>query len=74
MRQVVTRTVTYCRTPLEPAPNGNLWKRRKIEHDDGESKALTEDETPAEAGPSIKEEKQDEPTAAPSASDEAKDA
>ncbi|KAK5113900.1 hypothetical protein LTR85_010433 [Meristemomyces frigidus] len=34
VRQVVTRTVTYCRTPLEPAPNGNLWKRRKVEHDD----------------------------------------
>ena len=28
VRQVVTRTVTYCRTPLEPAPKG---KRRKIE-------------------------------------------
>lgn len=28
VRQVVTRTVTYCRTPLDPAPKG---KRRKIE-------------------------------------------
>ncbi|KAK4967030.1 hypothetical protein LTR28_002989 [Elasticomyces elasticus] len=28
VRQVVTRTVTYCRTPLEPAPKG---KRRKVE-------------------------------------------
>ena len=28
MRQVVTRTVTYCRTPLEPAPRG---KRRKLD-------------------------------------------
>lgn len=28
VRQVVTRTVTYCRTPLEPAPRG---KRRKLE-------------------------------------------
>ncbi|KAF2720302.1 hypothetical protein K431DRAFT_285963 [Polychaeton citri CBS 116435] len=28
VRQVVTRTITYCRTPLEPAPKG---KRRKIE-------------------------------------------
>jgi len=27
VRQVVTRTVTYCRTPLEPAPRG---KRRKL--------------------------------------------
>lgn len=39
VRQVVTRTVTYCRTPLEPAPNGNLWKRRKIEHDDAAAAA-----------------------------------
>jgi len=70
---VVTRTVTYCRTPLEPAPNGNLWKRRKIEHDDSESKVLTEDETTPEAGPSIKEEKHDESTAAPSTSDDPKD-
>lgn len=28
VRQVVTRTVTYCRTPLDPAPKG---KRRKLE-------------------------------------------
>ncbi|KAK4992684.1 hypothetical protein LTR50_001019 [Elasticomyces elasticus] len=28
VRQVVTRTVTYCRTPLDPAPKG---KRRKVE-------------------------------------------
>ncbi|QIX00051.1 hypothetical protein AMS68_005568 [Peltaster fructicola] len=28
VRHVVTRTVTYCRTPLEPAPRG---KRRKLE-------------------------------------------
>jgi hypothetical protein len=28
VRQVVTRTVTYCRTPLEPAPRG---KRRKLD-------------------------------------------
>lgn len=30
VRHVVTRTVTYCRTPLEPAPKG---KRRKIERE-----------------------------------------
>ncbi|KXS98016.1 hypothetical protein AC579_1621 [Pseudocercospora musae] len=30
VRHVVTRTVTYCRTPLDPAPKG---KRRKIEAD-----------------------------------------
>lgn len=35
VRQVVTRTVTYCRTPLEPAPKG---KRRKIEVEDLVSK------------------------------------
>lgn len=28
VRQVVTRTVTYTRTPLDPAPKG---KRRKLE-------------------------------------------
>ena len=28
VRQIVTRTVTYCRTPLDPAPKG---KRRKLE-------------------------------------------
>ncbi|CZT18298.1 uncharacterized protein RCC_04142 [Ramularia collo-cygni] len=31
VRQVVTRTVTYCRTPLDPAPKG---KRRKLEVED----------------------------------------
>lgn len=30
VRQVVTRTVTYARTPLEPAPKG---KRRKLDHE-----------------------------------------
>lgn len=49
VRQVVTRTVTYCRTPLEPAPNGNLWKRRKIEHDDGVSKMIEEESDTAKA-------------------------
>ena len=32
VRQVVTRTVTYSRTPLDPAPKG---KRRRVE-DEGE--------------------------------------
>ncbi|KAL9528554.1 hypothetical protein SMMN14_07519 [Sphaerulina musiva] len=45
VRHVVTRTVTYCRTPLDPAPKG---KRRKIEADDdvSSSKAWSEDPTP----------------------------
>ncbi|TKA50441.1 hypothetical protein B0A55_13286 [Friedmanniomyces simplex] len=55
VKQVVTRTVTYCRTPLEAVPDGNLWKRRKIEHDEGTSKESSEEprvkeETPEEEG------------------------
>jgi hypothetical protein len=51
VRQVVTRTVTYCRTPLEPAPRG---KRRKIEVEEvGSSKE-------ASVEPLIKHEKIDE--------------
>jgi hypothetical protein len=51
VRQVVTRTVTYCRTPLEPAPKG---KRRKIEVEEvGSSKE-------ASVEPLIKHEKIDE--------------
>lgn len=74
VRQVVTRTVTYCRTPLEPAPNGNLWKRRKVEHEDTASevpllKASVKEETasttPLLKAP-IKMEKQPEVTAGPS--------
>ncbi|KAK3677501.1 hypothetical protein LTR78_002351 [Recurvomyces mirabilis] len=49
VKQVVTRTVTYCRTPLEAIPDGNLWKRRKVEHE-GTLKGLEEYE------PTIKEE------------------
>ncbi|SMQ52541.1 unnamed protein product [Zymoseptoria tritici ST99CH_3D7] len=41
VRHVVTRTVTYCRTPLDPAPKG---KRRKIEVEVGpEVKAASEE-------------------------------
>jgi len=42
VRQVVTRTVTYCRTPLDPAPKG---KRRKLEVEDVSSslKAVSEE-------------------------------
>jgi hypothetical protein len=47
---VVTRTVTYCRTPLDPAPKG---KRRKIEVEELDSKSSSEE-------PQIKEEKKDE--------------
>ena len=51
VRQVVTRTVTYCRTPLEPAPKG---KRRKIEVEEvGSSKE-------ASVEPLIKHERIDE--------------
>nr|POE63394.1 hypothetical protein CFP56_04297 [Quercus suber] len=51
VRQVVTRTVTYCRTPLEPAPRG---KRRKIEVEES-SRSGTSKESSAE--PPIKQEK-----------------
>lgn len=37
VRQVVTRTVTYCRTPLEPAPRG---KRRKLDAAAAETSSL----------------------------------
>ena len=50
VRQVVTRTVTYCSTPLEPAPKG---KRRKIEVEEVDSKSASEE-------PPIKQEKLDE--------------
>ena len=51
VRQVVTRTVTYCRTPLEPAPKG---KRRKIEVEEVSSSQEGSVE------PTIKHEKIDE--------------
>ncbi|KAK3715685.1 hypothetical protein LTR37_006910 [Vermiconidia calcicola] len=50
VRQVVTRTVTYCRTPLDPAPKG---KRRKIEVEDLGSKSSSEE-------PPIKEERSED--------------
>ncbi|KAF2764476.1 hypothetical protein EJ03DRAFT_281962 [Teratosphaeria nubilosa] len=65
VRQIVTRTVTYCRTPLEAAPNGNLWKRRKIEHDDGKQDPVVEEiKTPPQekalpVPSNIKQEQQD---------------
>ncbi|KAM3414691.1 hypothetical protein BST61_g9849 [Cercospora zeina] len=43
VRHVVTRTVTYCRTPLEPAPKG---KRRKIEAEDDVSSSKASSEEP----------------------------
>ena len=51
VRQVVTRTVTYCRTPLEPAPKG---KRRKIEVEEVDSSKETSVE------PLVKHERIDE--------------
>lgn len=62
VRQVVTRTVTYCRTPLDPAPKG---KRRKVEQASDESKEgsmeplVTVKQEPAEEGdvPSVVESK-----------------
>jgi len=55
VKQVVTRTVTYCRTPLEAVPDGKLWKRRKIEHDEA---ATTSKECSEE--PRVKEETPEE--------------
>ncbi|CAK1367639.1 hypothetical protein CB0940_11581 [Cercospora beticola] len=51
VRHVVTRTVTYCRTPLDPAPKG---KRRKIEAEDDVSSSKASSEEPT---PSIKQER-----------------
>jgi hypothetical protein len=51
VRQVVTRTVTYCRTPLDPAPKG---KRRKIEVEEVDSSKASSEE------PTIKEEKKED--------------
>ena len=51
VRQVVTRTVTYCRTPLDPAPKG---KRRKIEVEEVNSSKEGSQEPP------IKQERIDE--------------
>ncbi|KAK3065118.1 hypothetical protein LTR53_018285, partial [Teratosphaeriaceae sp. CCFEE 6253] len=56
VKQVVTRTVTYCRTPLEAVPDGKLWKRRKIEHE-GEEEGTSKESS---AEPRVKEETPDE--------------
>ncbi|KAK3647107.1 hypothetical protein LTR56_008275 [Elasticomyces elasticus] len=55
VKQVVTRTFTYCRTPLEAVPDGSLWKRRKVEHDETTSKESSEE-------PRVKEEIPEETT------------
>ncbi|EME39394.1 hypothetical protein DOTSEDRAFT_47922 [Dothistroma septosporum NZE10] len=56
VRHVVTRTVTYCRTPLvEPAPRG---KRRKLDTDEADSKASSHKASSEE--PSIKQERIEE--------------
>ncbi|KAK3047240.1 hypothetical protein LTR09_011340 [Extremus antarcticus] len=60
VRQVVTRTVTYCRTPLDPAPKG---KRRKIDVEDLGSKSSSEEPT---MEPSIKEEAKEDEDITPS--------
>jgi hypothetical protein len=81
VRQVVTRTVTYCRTPLEPAPRG---KRRKLDAPGAGSSLLdsylaeadaarkveeaTEDKA-AKTELSIKRESSDEPTKIPTSVD-----
>ncbi|KAK5109719.1 hypothetical protein LTR62_006559 [Meristemomyces frigidus] len=62
VKQVVTRTVTYCRTPLEAVPDGNLWKRRKVEHEgtirgsseEGERVVKVEEGTDSEGGSDAK--------------------
>lgn len=43
---MVTRTVTYCRTPLEPAPRG---KRRKLDTNIPDASAASIAETPITA-------------------------
>ncbi|KAF2480644.1 hypothetical protein BDY17DRAFT_326529 [Neohortaea acidophila] len=64
VRQVVTRTVTYCRTPLDPAPKG---KRRKIEVEELDSKESSEE-------PPVKQEKLDDQQAVSATPDAPKDA
>lgn len=71
---MVTRTVTYCRTPLEPAPRG---KRRKLDAPaaepsslsckplDAADEALTEKNSPelaSENEAQVKKEESEEPT------------
>ena len=55
VRQVVTRTVTYCRTPLDPAPKG---KRRKIEVEELSSSHNSSKESSVE--PLVKQEKSED--------------
>ena len=64
VRQVVTRTVTYCRTPLDPAPKG---KRRKVEVEELSSSKESSEEPP------IKQEKLDDEDTTPSAPEPPKD-
>lgn len=64
VRQVVTRTVTYCRTPLDPAPRG---KRRKVEIEELDSKSSSEE-------PPVKQEKlDDDDDSTPCATEPSKD-
>jgi hypothetical protein len=58
--------VTYCRTPLEPIPDGNLWKRRKTEHDDVKTLPdLSEKSSSSDDEPTIKDEKEDTSASCP---------
>jgi hypothetical protein len=80
VRQVVTRTVTYCRTPLEPAPRG---KRRKLNApaagsslldsylDEAEEARKAEEATEdkiVKSEPAIKRETSEEPAKTPASS------
>lgn len=64
VRQVVTRTVTYCRTPLDPAPRG---KRRKVEVEELSSKEPSEE-------PPVKQERLDHEDNTPYATEPSNDA
>jgi hypothetical protein len=59
VRQVVTRTVTYCRTPLEPAPRG---KRRKLDAPNVRTSILEDCLAEAEEKANRKEPAEDKPT------------
>lgn len=65
VRQVVTRTVTYCRTPLEPAPRG---KRRKLDAPTTRTSIL--DDCLAEAEERANQANEEKPTEDKSAKEE----
>jgi len=57
VRHVVTRTVTYCRTPLDPAPKG---KRRRVEEPLVKMDEEQTEETAETEEEKVKEEKEEE--------------